>query len=251
MMRERPSKEEKDKASEEAETVDTEEIIEDSIETETLAAIEAELEELDITPVQTTAQPPKKMEVVPLAPQEAQAAAFTAKLGSFESPEWVKKPWMYARPRKATQLNSWLETWGDLVVSYAEFYQVHLVNLLEHSKQHPFVNTKNGKKLTLRELQEIGSHLEARELAKWWNERRTTLRVFWRSLDEWAYEIELYLRSSGMIVEVLTVEDIQGRIENVWASLPVEDIVAVFNIYVDKGKAAWANREKTAIHFLL
>ena len=261
MMRERRSKkkEKSDDVSEDELNIDTPtlEEIEKELAAElnetsaSEASIPSEVPEQADIPVGTTEQGVKQ------TLQQGKTAAITqvqttprqAVQEDFEAPTWVKKPWMYARPRKPSQLNSWLESWGDLIVDYAAFYELHLLNLVEHGKQHPFTNKKTGKKLTLRELQEIGSNLEVRELAQWWNDRRTTLRVLWKSLDEWALEIEDYLLESGLMIEVITIADIQNVPNQTWATLPEEDLRAIFSGWVEKGKADWIGSTRSAIKF--
>ena len=164
-------------------------------------------------------------------------------------PKWVKAPWMYIKPQKGDQIESWLESWSAIVLDYSRIFVIHIININELRNIHPFHNKKIGKRLTLDQVREIIDQLVSQNIARWLDEdKKTRARIYWRSNEEWADELLDFMIETGRVVEIHSLYDLT-QLEEKWCNLPADDLIIVCEMLVERKVARWLNKEKTIIQF--
>ena len=86
----------------------------------------------------------------------------------------------------------------------------------------------------------------------WWDKKKIRLRLYWRTLDEWAdiiYEWSIKTGRAASADSVMTLYDIQSAGQP-WSTIPQEDLKRIFEIMVEKGYIEWADKKKNAIAFI-
>ncbi len=164
-------------------------------------------------------------------------------------PKWIKAPWMYIRPNKGDQIESWLESWSAIVLDYSRIFVIHIININEIRSVHPFHNKKIGKRLTIDQVRDIIDHLVTHNIAKWLDEdNKTRARIYWKSDEEWADQLLDFMIETGRVVEIHSLYDLTQLEEN-WSNLPADDLIIVCEMLVERKVARWLNKEKTIIQF--
>ncbi|UJG42225.1 MAG: hypothetical protein K9W46_07370 [Candidatus Heimdallarchaeum endolithica] len=181
-------------------------------------------------------------------------------------PDWVNKPWMYVTPKKANQVESWLDSWSSVMLDYTKRFVIHIVNVNSLRETYPFSNKKIKKELTIDQIRDIIDFLETKGFALWINDRtkffekllakilgkpltkKIRAKIEWKTKEEFAEDLLKWMIETGRVVEVHSLYDLT-RYEQPWSSLPSDDLINVCNLLVEKGSARWLNREKTIIAF--
>ncbi len=164
-------------------------------------------------------------------------------------PKWVKAPWMYIKPQKSDQVESWLESWSAIVLDYSRIFVIHIININDLRTALPFNNKKIGKRLTIEQVREIIDHLVQQNIARWLDEDvKTRARIYWKSNDEWADKLLDFMIETGRVVEIHSLYDIT-QLEEKWSNLPSDDLIIVCEMLVERKVARWLNKEKTIIQF--
>ena len=167
-------------------------------------------------------------------------------------PEWIDKPWMYVTPEHQKQLDSWCADWSNFILEYARINIKHIIHIEEERSEYPFRNKQAKKELDREQLQEIGDYIVAQEMGIWWDKKKIRLRLYWRTLDEWAdiiYEWSIKTGRAAGAERVMSIIDSQeaGR---TWSTIPISDLKRIFNIMEDKGYIEWADKKKNIIAFV-
>ncbi|RLI63034.1 hypothetical protein DRO91_04985 [Candidatus Heimdallarchaeota archaeon] len=168
-------------------------------------------------------------------------------------PEWINKPWMYVTPEHQKQLDSWCADWSNFIMEYARINIKHIIHIEEERAKYPFNNKQIKKRLDRKQFQTIGDYIVAQEMGIWWDKKKIRLRLYWRTLDEWAdiiYEWSLKTGRAAGPERVMTLLDIQEAGQP-WSTIPVEDLKRIFEIMKEKGYIEWADKKKTAIAFII
>ena len=95
---------------------------------------------------------------------------------------------MYSIPNKKTDLKdyeSWKSEWSKVLFDYARYAILHILYLRQSESEKPFSNFEDRKQA----LEEIAEELITKEQAEWLSKSKEKLRVYWKSLDNWAEEI--------------------------------------------------------------
>ena len=167
-------------------------------------------------------------------------------------PEWIDKPWMYVTPEHQKQLDSWCSDWSNFILEYARINIKHIIHIEEERSEYPFRNKQAKKELDREQLQEIGDYIVAQEMGIWWDKKKIRLRLYWRTLDEWAdiiYEWSIKTGRAAGAERVMTTIDIQEAGQP-WSTIPQADLKRIFNIMEDKGYIEWADKKKNIIAFI-
>lgn len=167
-------------------------------------------------------------------------------------PEWIDKPWMYVTPEHQKQLDSWCADWSNFIMEYARINIKHIIHIEEERAKYPFNNKTSKKKLDREQLQEIGDYIVAQEMGIWWDKKKIRLRLYWRTLDEWAdiiYEWSIKTGRAASAERVMTLFDVQNAGQT-WSTIPQEDLKRIFEIMYEKGYIEWADKKKKTIAFL-
>ena len=215
---------------------------------EKLKLIEASIKGLEITKEDLKATMPIERIVVKEDLSKDQRAILELE---FEDslPKWVKAPWMYIKPKKDTDVESWLQSWSAIVLDYSRIFVIHIININELRTEHPFNNKKLSKRLTIEQVRKIIDQLVQQNIAKWLDEKtKTRARIYWKNNAEWADELLEFMIETGRVVEIHSLYDIT-QLEEKWSGLPADDLIIVCEMLVERKVARWLNKEKTIIQF--
>lgn len=161
-------------------------------------------------------------------------------------PEWVNKPWMYVTPEHQRQLDSWCADWSNFILEYARINIKHIIHIEEERASYPFNNKPLKKRLDREQMQRIGEYIVAQEMGLWWDRKKIRLRLYWRTLDEWAdiiYEWSLKTGRAASEGGVITVFELQEA-KQPWSTIPQEDIYRILEIMEQKGYIEFVNKKK-------
>jgi hypothetical protein len=134
---------------------------------------------------------------------------------------------MYSLPNKKTDLKdyeSWKQEWSKVLFDYARYAILHILYLRQTESEKPFSNFDDRKKA----LEEIADELVNKEQAEWLSKSKEKLRVYWKSLDNWAEEIYDWAMEISPLEPILIFEIRESNRE--FSKLPSEDIVKIFKM---------------------
>ncbi len=215
---------------------------------EKLKLIEASIKGLEITKEDLKATMPVEKITVKEDLSKDQRAVLELE---FEDslPKWVKAPWMYIKPKKESDVESWLQSWSAIVLDYSRIFVIHIININELRTEYPFNNKKLSKRLTIEQVRAIIDQLVQQNIATWLDEQnKTRARIYWRNNEEWADELLGFMIETGRVVEIHSLYDIT-QLEEKWSNLPADDLIIVCEMLVERKVARWLNKEKTIIQF--
>ena len=221
---------------------------EKEISDEKLKLIEASIKGLEITEEDLKATMPVVKTITKVDLSKEQRAFLEVE---FEDslPKWVKAPWMYIKPKKESQVESWLESWSAIVLDYSRIFVIHIINVNEIRNVHPFNNTVNNKKMSLKQVREVIDHLVKQSVAEWLDEKtKTRARIYWKTNEEWADNLLDFMIETGRVVEIHSLFDL-SQLQQQWSDLPADDLIIVCEMLVENKVAKWLNKEKTIIQF--
>lgn len=161
-------------------------------------------------------------------------------------PAWVSKPWRWMIPDDPQLKEQWLLTWGEFIVDFARVLNYHILDLQEIGLVYPFKNPLLHKKLTQPQLIQISDYLVEIEKAKWWDDEKTRLRVYWKTLKSFSDELYGYAFQNGY--DMVTAFDIV-KMKQSWSTLPPPDIKMIMKLIVESQRASWADSERKTIQF--
>ncbi|MHA1591837.1 MAG: hypothetical protein ACTSUP_05155 [Candidatus Heimdallarchaeaceae archaeon] len=221
---------------------------EKEISDEKLKLIEASIKGLEISEEDLKATMPVVKAITKVDLSKEQRAFLEVE---FEDslPKWVKAPWMYIKPKKESQVESWLESWSAIVLDYSRIFVIHIININEIRNVHPFNNTINNKKMSLKQVREVIDHLVKQSVAEWLDEKtKTRARIYWKTNEEWADNLLDFMIETGRVVEIHSLFDL-SQLQQQWSDLPADDLIIVCEMLVENQVAKWLNKEKTIIQF--
>ncbi|MFX0122188.1 MAG: hypothetical protein ACFFAE_01000 [Candidatus Hodarchaeota archaeon] len=162
-------------------------------------------------------------------------------------PAWVGKPWRWMVPDDPQLKQQWLTTWGEFILDFARVLNFYVLDLQEMALVYPFQNPLLKKKLTLPQLVLISEYLIEIERATWWDDEKTRLRVYWKTLKSHTDELFAYAFQNGY--DMVTMFDIV-KMKQCWSSLPPPDIRMIMKLMVESKRASWADSEQKTIQFI-
>jgi hypothetical protein len=162
-------------------------------------------------------------------------------------PAWVGKPWRWMIPDDPHLKQQWLITWGEFILDFARVINFHVLDLQEIGLVYPFQNPLIHKKLTQPQLVQISDYLVEIEKAKWWDDEKTRLRVYWKTLKSFSDELYEYAFQNGY--DMVTAFDIV-KMKQSWSTLPPPDIRMIMKLMVESNRASWADSERKTIQFI-
>jgi hypothetical protein len=143
--------------------------------------------------------------------------------------------------------SQWLITWGEFIIDFSRVLNFHVLDLQEVALVYPFQNPLLKKKLTFPQLNKIADYLVEIEKAKWWDDERTRLRVYWKTLKAFSDELYSYAFQHGY--DMVTKYDIV-KMKQPWSTLPPSDIYILMKIMVESKRALWADSDRKTIEFI-
>ena len=158
--------------------------------------------------------------------------------------EDVRYEFMYARPKNKQDSEEWLEEWSKVMFDFAAIERKHVIYVQELLKSEPFSKLRTRKKSVVK----IGNKLKDKKLAIWLV-KKEKLRVYWKSLDEWANDIYDWAFENS-ITEPMLVYNFKETDED-FATLPDEEYREIFKILEQnkKGRIVKSSDNKLAIIF--
>jgi len=165
-------------------------------------------------------------------------------------PRWLSKPWMYIQPQLENQVVSWTDSWKTIILDYSRLQQIHVVNLSELRSSHPFANSSTNKTMSKKSLEFILDQMMIQGLAKWLDDHKLIARIKYKTDDEWSEIIYDFLVDTGYAAEILTLYEIE-KIDQEWTTIPRDELVLIFDLLVNKGRAEWIGETKDTLRFNL
>ena len=134
---------------------------------------------------------------------------------------------MYSIPNKKTDLKdyeSWKSEWSKVLFDYARYAILHILYLRQSESEKPFSNFEDRKQA----LEEIAEELINKEQAEWLSKSKEKLRVYWKSLDNWAEEIYDWAMEISPMEPILIFEIRESN--RAFSKLPNDDIIKIFKM---------------------
>ncbi len=157
-------------------------------------------------------------------------------------PDWVSQPWMYHLPQKAHEIISWSREWMAFMLKWCEFENRHLITVSDVLLSNSFRTQDTS--LPPEGVQKIFEHLISNNLAKWWGKNNNLLRVYWRSLEQWADIIIKWAISGGGI----TFDPYQlSKADQNFSTLPKQDLEEILELLVEHKQAEWIDMRRRLV----
>jgi len=134
---------------------------------------------------------------------------------------------MFSLPNKKIDLKdyeSWKNEWSKVIFDYARYAILHILYLRKLESEKPFSKFDNRNSA----LKEIAEELVNKEQAEWLSKSKEKLRVYWKSLDNWAEEIYDWAMEISPLEPILIFEIRESNKE--FNTLPHNDILKIFKI---------------------
>jgi len=134
---------------------------------------------------------------------------------------------MYSIPNKKKDLKdyeSWKREWSNVLFDYARYAILHILYLRQTGSDKPFSSFEDRKQA----LEEIAEELIKKEQAEWLSKSKEKLRVYWKSLDNWAEEIYDWAMEISPLEPILIFEIRESN--RAFSNLPNDDIIKIFKM---------------------
>jgi len=134
---------------------------------------------------------------------------------------------MYSIPNKKNSIKdyeSWKNEWSKVLYDYARYAILHILYLRKLESEKPFSNFEDRHTA----LQEIAQALVDKKQAEWLSKSKEKLRVYWKSIDNWAEEIYEWAMEISPLEPILVFEIRESNKE--FSNLPNEDLIKIFKI---------------------
>jgi len=162
---------------------------------------------------------------------------------------WLKEKryvFMYTLPNKKKDLKdfeSWKNEWSKILFDYARYAILHILYLRQLESEKPFSKFEERTEA----LKEIAEELVEKEQAEWLSKSKEKLRVYWKSLDNWAQEIYEWALEISPLEPILIFEIRESNRE--FSNLPKDDIITIFKILEKNKKGEIIKAENGQISF--
>ncbi len=134
---------------------------------------------------------------------------------------------MFSLPNKKTNLKdyeSWKSEWSKVLFDYARYAILHILYLRRLESDKPFSKFEDRNSA----LKELAEELVNKEQAEWLSKSKEKLRVYWKSLDNWAEEIYDWAMEISPLEPILIFEIRESN--KAFNTLPNNDIIKIFKI---------------------
>ena len=153
---------------------------------------------------------------------------------------------MYTLPNKKQDLKdfeSWKKEWSKVLFDYARYAILHILYLRQLESEKPFSKFEERAEA----LKEIAEELVDREQAEWLSKSKEKLRVYWKSLENWAQEIYEWAIEISPLEPILIFEIRESNKE--FSNLPKDDIIKIFKMLEKDKKGEIIKAEDGQISF--
>lgn len=154
-----------------------------------------------------------------------------------ESYPWLEEKryeFMYSIPSKKNNLNdylSWRREWSKVFFDYARYAILHVIYVKQVAAEKPFAKFEDRANC----IREIAEELVSQGLATFLTKKKEQLRIYWKSLDNWAKEIYNWAYDLGRLDPIMLFEIRDAQLE--FSTLPKEDLEEIFKILSKSKKA--------------
>ena len=134
---------------------------------------------------------------------------------------------MFSLPNKKRNLKdyeSWKGEWSKVLFDYARYAILHILYLRRLESDKPFSKFEDRNSA----LKELAEELVNKEQAEWLSKSKEKLRVYWKSLDNWAEEIYDWAMEISPLEPILIFEIRESN--KYFNTLPHNDIIKIFKI---------------------
>ena len=155
---------------------------------------------------------------------------------------------MYSIPNKKTDLKdyeSWKQEWTKVLFDYARYALLHILYLRKLESEKPFSKFEDRSTA----LQEIADGLVDKKQAEWLSKSKEKLRVYWKSLDNWAEEIYKWAMEISPLEPILIFEIRDSN--KPFSTLPNDDIIKIFKMLEKDKKGKIIKLENGELSFKL
>jgi hypothetical protein len=157
----------------------------------------------------------------------------------FSNP-FEKKPWMYSKPEGNDLSKVWFSEWRKYFLDYCNVNKIHLISKRDLRQRYPF------NRLNDPSFNELLNSLLAQKYLESWG--KDNLRVYWRSNQSWSER--LHSLSKAMKRDIVYGLDTLADIDPTMLDIPKKDIMEIYQILVDNGKARWVEKEKMILKII-
>jgi len=156
--------------------------------------------------------------------------------------EWLKKPWMYTKPKNPEALNKWRQQWVNYILHYCEKEVIHVINIIDLKRRVPFNN------LDEKSFNDIIKTLVDKKFAKFYGNKEA-LRIYWKSMDEWIRHVWKKACNSGKVIlkGKSDVLDVEPKL----IGIPENDLSYIISGLVKQGLARWMDKKTKTVKIIL
>ncbi|TFF89561.1 MAG: hypothetical protein EU549_00180 [Promethearchaeota archaeon] len=169
-----------------------------------------------------------------------------------------KYPWMYWMPSKDSEskdwkknLESWKTDWSKFTIDWARVFILHILDMYEVVKAKPYINLNDREKALNTIFNNLVKMKRGKgQIAEWIDNEKSKIRLYWRSLDEWAKLFYNWAYEGGG--DIFTLIDIRNAASEIPGldTLPEEDIRNMIDILVKQKKARWIDKKLIRVKIL-
>jgi len=160
--------------------------------------------------------------------------------------EEIRYIFMYSIPNKKTNTkdySSWKNEWLKVLFDYAQYAILHILYLRKMHTVKPFANFEDRETA----IKEIAQALVDKKQAEWLSKSKEKLRVYWKSLDNWAEDIYEWAMEISPLEPILIFEIRESNQD--FSNLPREDIEKIFKMLEKDRKGKIIELEDGQISF--
>ena len=153
---------------------------------------------------------------------------------------------MYSIPNKKINLKdfeSWKGEWSKVLFDYARYAILHILYLRKLQSEKPF--SKFEDRHTAIKL--IAEELVENNQAEWLTKSKEKLRIYWKTLDNWAEEIFEWVMEISPLEPILIFEIRESKRD--FSNLPTEDLIEIFKMLEKNEKGRIIKSEDGQISF--
>ena len=140
--------------------------------------------------------------------------------------EEARYEYMYSAPVKkknAKDYESWINEWSKIIYDYARLSVLHILYLRKLNAEKPFSKLENRDGA----IAAIAQKLVEQNIGVWLNKKtKEAIRVYWKTLEEWADEIFEWAKNTNKYEPILTFEIRESG--EMFAELPKRDLTRIF-----------------------
>lgn len=164
---------------------------------------------------------------------------------------WIaenRSEFMYAIPPNpnSKDFSSWQEEWSRVLFDYARLTILHVLYMKKLMGEPPFADFRDRDHA----IELIANFLVEKKLAKWITKSREELRVYWKSMEELAGEVDKWARDNA-VLDPMLIQEFKDA-DQVFSTIPDEEWDEIFKILKKQKKISLIKLDsgQQAIKFL-